>query len=83
VTSGTCRPGDGSVAPDGQEYTGGTPAPASATYETVNLFGRRTGHCIVARQGEILPALPRGFAWVAPRPQTAPGEAPRRGDRGG
>jgi len=47
-----------------QEYTPGTPAPASATYETVNLFGRKTGHRIVLQQGQILPALPRGFTWA-------------------
>jgi len=65
VTGGKRGPRDGNVARDGQEYPGGTPAPASATYETVNLFGRKTGHRITARQGEILPALPRGFGWVA------------------
>jgi hypothetical protein len=30
----------------------------------VNLFGRKTGHRIVAEQGEVLPALPRGFTWA-------------------
>jgi hypothetical protein len=65
VTGGTRGPrSGGGVARDGHEYRGGSPAPASATYETVNLFGRKTGHRIVAEQGEILPALPRGFTWV-------------------
>jgi hypothetical protein len=54
----------GNAVRDGQEYPGGSSAPASATYETVNLFGRKTGHRIVAEQGEILPALPRGFTWA-------------------
>ncbi|HUB12073.1 MAG TPA: hypothetical protein VMB34_08955 [Acetobacteraceae bacterium] len=46
------------------EYPAGAAAPASAAYESVNLFGRRTGHRITVRQGEILPVLPRGFNWV-------------------
>jgi hypothetical protein len=46
------------------EYPPGTAAPASAMYETVNLFGRRTGHRIRAELGEALPALPRGFTWA-------------------
>jgi len=65
VTGGTRPPRGGGGGRGGQEHPGGTPAPGSATYETVNLFGRRTGHRIEARQGEILPTLPRGFVWVA------------------
>jgi hypothetical protein len=65
VTGGIKGPRGAVAARDGQGYPGGTPAPASATYETVNLFGRRTGHRIVAQQGDILPALPRGFTWIA------------------
>jgi hypothetical protein len=53
------------AARDAKEFPGGTAAPESATYETVNLFGRRTGHRIVAQQGEFLPELPRGFTWIA------------------
>jgi hypothetical protein len=49
---------------EGKEHPAGTPAPASASYETVNLFGRRTGHRVVVDQGEILPVLPRGFTWL-------------------
>jgi hypothetical protein len=64
VAGGTGGSRGGGAARDGQEYPGGTPAPASATYETVNLFGRKTGHRIVAEQGEVLPALPRGFTWA-------------------
>jgi hypothetical protein len=64
VAGGTRGPRGGDAAREGQGYPGGTPAPVSATYETVNLFGRKTGHRIVAQCGEILPALPRGFAWV-------------------
>jgi hypothetical protein len=65
VTGGTRPPRDGAAAGGRQEHPGGTPAPASATYETVNLFGRRTGHRIEARRDEILPTLPRGFVWIA------------------
>jgi hypothetical protein len=64
VTGGTNGPRGGNAARNGHGYLGGTPAPASATYETVNLFGRGTGHRVVAQQGEILPALPRGFTWI-------------------
>jgi hypothetical protein len=65
VTGGTRPPRDGGAGREGREHPGGTRAPVSATYETVNLFGRRTGHRIEARQGEILPTLPRGFVWIA------------------
>ena len=54
----------GDPGTDGQEYPGGTPAPATGVYETVNLFGRRTGHRVEVQQGETLPVLPRGFGWV-------------------
>jgi hypothetical protein len=64
VTGGTRGPRSGRAARDRREYPGGTPAPASATYETVNLFGSATGHRVVVQQGETLPALPRGFTWV-------------------
>lgn len=47
-----------------QEYPGGVPAPVTGTYETANLFGRLTGHRVTIQQGELLPALPRGFTWV-------------------
>lgn len=62
--SGESPSGAGGV----EESPGGTPAPASATFETVNLFGRRTGHRVAVRQGETLPALPRGFSWVVVEP---------------
>lgn len=55
----------GGAADGGQELPGGAPAPETAVYETVNLFGRRTGHRVTAQQGEVLPVLPRGFTWVA------------------
>jgi hypothetical protein len=64
VAGGTTGSRGGGAARNGQEYPGGTLAPASATYETVNLFGRKTGHWIVSAQGEILPVLPRGFSWT-------------------
>jgi hypothetical protein len=72
VTGGTKPPRDGSAARGGMQHPGGTPAPASATYETVNLFGRRTGHRITVRMGDILPALPRGFGWIAVRAEDGP-----------
>jgi hypothetical protein len=56
--------GGGNTAPHEQEYAGGAAAPASGRYESINLFGRRTGHRITAQRGEALPPLPRGFAWV-------------------
>lgn len=46
-----------------QDYKGGTPAPASGTYEQLNVFGRATGHRVAVRKGESLPPLPRGFTW--------------------
>lgn len=67
VTGGTMGPRGGNAARDGRGYPGGTPAPASGTYETVNLFGRATGHRVVVQQDEILPSLPRGFTWVMVR----------------
>jgi hypothetical protein len=64
VTGGTTDPRGCNPAPGGEAYSAGTPAPASGTYETVNLFGRRTGHRVAVAQGELLPALPRGFNWA-------------------
>ena len=61
----TAPPDGGGSEREQKEYAAGTPAPATALYETVNLFGRRTGHRVLVRQGDALPALPRGFAWVA------------------
>jgi hypothetical protein len=63
-------------APDGsrggtgngdEEYPGGSLAPAPGAYETVNLFGRRTGHRVIVGDDEMLPVLPRGFGWVRVR----------------
>jgi hypothetical protein len=45
------------------DYMGGTPAPASGTYEQLNVFGRATGHRVAVEKDEPLPPLPRGFAW--------------------
>ncbi len=64
MTGGKRSSRGGQIARDGLEYPGGIPAPASATYETVNLFGRKTGHRVTLDQGAMLPALPRGFTWV-------------------
>lgn len=62
--TGDTTPSRGGGARDGAEIAGNAPAPATATYETANLFGRRTGHRIAVQQGDILPALPRGFTWT-------------------
>jgi hypothetical protein len=59
-------PPRGYVGRDEEEFTPGSPAPATATYESVNLFGRRTGHRVTVQQGDSLPPLPRGFGWVLP-----------------
>ena len=64
--------GQGSSGGDGDGYPGGAPAPASVTYEAINLFGRGTGHRVSVQQGDILPVLPRGFGWVLAQPDAAP-----------
>ena len=64
MEGGTKRPWSGGAARDGQEFPGSVPAPAAGTYETVNMFGRRTGHRIAAAAGDTLPVLPRGFTWM-------------------
>jgi hypothetical protein len=64
VAGGVRGPRDIDTARGDTEYSPGTAAPAAALYETVNLFGRKTGHRIRAEQGEALPALPRGFTWA-------------------
>jgi hypothetical protein len=46
-----------------QDYTGETPAPASGTYDQLNVFGRATGHRVTVDKDEPLPPLPRGFKW--------------------
>ncbi|HTW69609.1 MAG TPA: hypothetical protein VME47_06970 [Acetobacteraceae bacterium] len=64
----------GSTGTRNEEFPGDSPAPASGTYETVNLFGRRTGHRVTVGQGEPLPVLPRGFAWVRVPPDAPAGD---------
>jgi hypothetical protein len=64
VIGGARGPRDNDNARGDNEYSPGTAAPVSANYETVNLFGRRTGHRIRAELGEALPVLPRGFTWA-------------------
>ena len=64
MTGGTRGPRGGGAAGDGREYPAASPAPVSGIYETVNLFGRRTGHRVVVEQGATLPPLPRGFTWA-------------------
>jgi hypothetical protein len=45
------------------DYMGGTRAPASGTYEQLNVFGRATGHRVAVKKDDPLPPLPRGFTW--------------------
>ncbi|MEA2775265.1 MAG: hypothetical protein QOF90_671 [Acetobacteraceae bacterium] len=42
----------------------GQPAPSSATYEQMNLFGTATGIKIRVRRGCPLPPAPIGHGWV-------------------
>jgi hypothetical protein len=45
------------------ELKPGTPAPASGSYEEVNVLGSPTGFVVEVRRDNALPALPRGFTW--------------------
>lgn len=45
------------------DYMGGMLAPASGTYEQLNVFGRATGHRVAVEKGDPLTPLPRGFSW--------------------
>jgi len=46
-----------------QEHQPGDPAPVSGYYRQVNIFGSATYVLVHARQGDPLPAAPRGFGW--------------------
>jgi hypothetical protein len=48
---------------DHHEHPPGEPAPASGRYEEVNVFGALTGRVAYVKEGEELPAAPRGFMW--------------------
>ncbi|HLJ06328.1 MAG TPA: hypothetical protein VKT26_08650 [Acetobacteraceae bacterium] len=45
------------------EVRPGERAPATGSYEELNVFGVRTGKVLHIRTGEALPAAPRGFSW--------------------
>jgi hypothetical protein len=45
-------------------YDAGQPAPSSATYEQINLFGASTGIKIQVQRGRPLPLTPIGHQWV-------------------
>ena len=47
----------------GCEFPPGTTAPASGTYEQLNVLGSVTGTKISVAEGQTLPAAPRGFTW--------------------
>jgi len=44
-------------------------APATGYYEQINVFGTPTVTVIHIREGEQLPAAPRGFTWRRVRPE--------------
>jgi len=46
-----------------REYPPGMSAPVTGTYEQLNVLGTATGMRIIVKQGEPLPAAPRGFTW--------------------
>lgn len=48
---------------DETEHEPGRAAPRHGHYEAMNVFGRPTGQVVEAREGEVLPSLPRGFTW--------------------
>jgi hypothetical protein len=48
---------------DEEEHQPGDPAPATAHYEELNLFGSSTGAVAYVREGDRLPPAPRSFTW--------------------
>lgn len=45
------------------EFEAGDHAPAAGLYLQLNVLGTLTGETVEMQQGEMLPALPRGFSW--------------------
>ena len=45
------------------ELSPGELAPTAGVYEELNVFGSGTGRVPDVRDGETLPAAPRGFSW--------------------
>jgi hypothetical protein len=48
---------------DRKEHQPGARAPATGRYEELNVFGSPTGRIERVREGEPLPASPRGHSW--------------------
>ena len=46
------------------EYAPGETAPATGTYELLNVFGRATGIRASVTQGHPFPAAPRSHRWT-------------------
>ena len=46
-----------------REFPPGMQAPADGVYEQRNVLGSLTGVRVTVRQGDVLPAAPRGFTW--------------------
>ena len=57
------------MSDDQEEHQLRRPAPATAHYEELNVFGSPTGAVVHVREGDRLPGAPRGFTWR--RTQTA------------
>jgi hypothetical protein len=45
-------------------HDSGQPAPSSATYEQMNVFGTPTGIRVRVRRGHLLPDVPMGHEWA-------------------
>ncbi len=45
------------------EHKPGDTAPMTGAYEQLNVFGTPTGKTVHVREGEPLPAAPRGHSW--------------------
>jgi hypothetical protein len=45
-------------------HTAGQPAPTSAIYEQINVFGTPTGVTVRVPRGHPLPEAPTGFDWA-------------------
>ena len=48
---------------DVEQVPPGGSAPASGTYEELNVLGKPTGRRVTIKATEQLPASPRGFHW--------------------
>ena len=48
---------------DQEENRPGHPAPATAHFEELDIFGNLTGGTANVREGDSLPGAPRGLTW--------------------